>query len=481
MKIATDNLNFTASKNVLAELGNVLKVGQVVNATAMHRGNASETVLLRLGQYLLEAKTPVALEDGQLLKLLVKSTGNTSTGSLPQLKLLADASGNIVGTSSSNTLHADRASMAAVKLRQFISVQQSFSQLHQHSQALLSEYKTAQHLPETLKAALSKIQESVLINKNTISAATLKQHIVNSGLFLESKLNNIATQSLVKPVAQQLLNNDLKHQLLTARSELMQLDSSGYKHTLNTNNQALTSSQLGQLLSDIKNIGHQPQELANRLLSVLPRSSIDTLIALLTRPGTTHAGNELLQLANTLAKIIQQPLMPGTEQSSKHTNLAQQLQLRLMLSELAQQVEQSIQKLSSMQLQPLSREENNMMLLLFNLIFKDNSQQFDINFRIEQQDKNSSQEKESWKIDLTFNFKTLGNVQSRIIIQDDSVSTSFHTEKSATADKVQQLLPLLESGLKRAGLQINKLSVSSGLLEQNPMIDRNIKLVDVTA
>lgn len=44
-----------------------------MNATAERNANAQDTILLRMGQSMLEAKTPIPLKAGDQLKLLVKS------------------------------------------------------------------------------------------------------------------------------------------------------------------------------------------------------------------------------------------------------------------------------------------------------------------------------------------------------------------------------------------------------------------------
>ena len=143
-------------------------------------------------------------------------------------------------------------------------------------------------------------------------------------------------------------------------------------------------------------------------------------------------------------------------------------------------MEQSIHKLTSLQLQPLSRQGDNLLLLLFNLVFKDNHQQFDVNFRLQQQHKTSATDQQSWQITLEFNFKTLGNVQSKINLSDNQVSTVFYTELPATADRIQQLLPLLETGLTDAGLQVKNLSIAKGPLKQKDVVDHSIHLLDET-
>jgi len=453
---------------ILAEVTKTWRVGQILNATTQQGGDALSKVLIQVGQHTLEAKTPVALQTGQDIKLLVK----TSSGQLPILSILSP---QVTGTNQSvNTGSTTDINQASSKLRQFIAVQQSFSQLQQLSQSLLKLNISQLKLPQSLKTELLNIQNTLNIDSKKITPSQLKNHILNSGVFLESKLLKQFSISPAQLKTSNTLNNDFKFQLLTIKAELDKINLPVTNQHLNP--KTLTTQQVNQLKTDIQNIGNKPVEIINRLISTLPRPLIIQLTNILATPSTdTPVSKDLELISQTLLKTT------NTAQSTNHNKLIEQLRSRLMLLDLGQQVEQSISKITSLQLQPLSREADGLVLLLFNLIFKDSHEYFDLSFRIQEDDDSSTTDNENWKITLNFNFKTLGQVKSNIHLIDNQVSTVFFTELSSTAEKIQPLLPLLERGFKQAGLEVLSLDVVKGLTTDPKVIDSNINLLDENA
>ena len=107
------------------------KVGQVLNATAERNANAQDNVLMRMGQSILQAKTPIALKAGDPLKLLVKSLGD-----MPVLKIQTRAS--------------PPARTAASNLKSFIGRQQDLTGLLQLSQKIIDMPSTTKALKQQL-------------------------------------------------------------------------------------------------------------------------------------------------------------------------------------------------------------------------------------------------------------------------------------------------------------------------------------------
>lgn len=450
---------------VIPEITKSWKVGQVLSATTQRGGEALSKVLIQVGQHTIEAKTPVTLQNGQEIKLLVKSlTDNQATNSVVKLPLLS-----IIETSPAA---GNPNKLAALKLRQFIAIQQSFSQLQQLANGLTSNKTNTDKLPDTLKSLLNNLQNTLQLNSKGISPAQLKQQILNSGVFLESKLLQQQT-----PATEKSFINDFKFQLLTIKAELSKL--TPIKEQLT--NQTLTPQQLNQLQSLIKQYASRPGhtqlvELTDKLIALLPKTSIAQITSLLGGKTTELVTlNEVQSLSKLIITTSQQHGLQLPQQ------LQEQLQYRLMLLDLNLQIEQSISKITSMQLQPMSREGDNMVLLLFNLVFKDNHERFDIDFRIQQETEHDDDNKENWSVTLTFNFKTLGKVQSIIHLNGNQISSMFHTELSATAEKIKQLLPLLETALKKTGLTLVNLSVDNKLLSNKPYISDQVNLLDEKA
>ena len=448
--------------DLIPEITRTWKVGQVLNGTTQNGGEALSKVLIRVGQQTIEAKTPVTLQNGQDVKLLIKSLGDfQSSNQISKLPVLS-----ILQTP---TAIPENNKIAAIKLRQFIAIQQAFSQVQQLADKLLSSRATTDRLPTSLKNSLSHLQQTLQINTKNINPTQLKQQILNSGVFLESKL-------LQQKTGNNLIN-DFKFQLLSVKSELVKLVPTKESVT----QQTMSSQQLEQLQTSIKQLGKtsnntQLTTLTDKLISLLPKSSITQLNNILVglKPNIP-VSNELQSIAKLIISTLQQ------HGSQKTQQLHEQLHYRLMLLDLNQQVEQSISKITSLQLQPMSRESDNLVLLLFNLVFKDSHEHFDIDFRIQQENEESNPDEQNWSVTLSFNFKTLGKVQSDIHLSGNQISSTFHTEFVTTADKIKQLLPLLETGLKNTGLNIVKLSVESNLVESKPFVSNQVNLLDEKA
>jgi len=450
------------------------KVGQVLNATTQRGGEALSDVLIKVGKLTIEAKTPIALQDGQDIKLLVKSLVETQSNNeiikLPLLRIL-------------NTSEPDKNNLALIKLRQFIATQQSFSQLTQLSNKLLTNKSNTKLLPEALKNALNTLQNTLLVTPKNINAAQLKQSILNSGVFFESKLSNNSSQT--KSTIN--LESDFKSQLLVIKNQLTQLISAQSQNsTLPVEQSSINSlsidklpvENLNKIISNFisSNSESRIADLTIKLVSLLPKTSITQLVNLLggTKPDSS-VSTEILTLSKLLISTLQKS---GNQQTQQLQN---QLQLRIMLLDLNQQVEQSISKVTSLQLQPLTREGDNFMLLLFNLVFKDSNEHFDIDFRIQQDNKKETAEDESWSVTLNFNFKTLGKVQSKIHLIGNQISSTFQTERVDTANKIKELLPLLEKGLTNAGLTIINIGVEETRLNAAALTDAPVNLLDENA
>ncbi len=448
----------TPRAELLTDITRTWKVGQVLSATSTQSRPANSNVLLQLGQHLLSTRTPVALEEGQEVKLLVKTSGSGNTGELPLLKLIL------------NEPAPPLKQQAAQKLREFIAVQQSFSQLQQSTVKVLENRPS---LPETLRTSLQQLQQVLLTQNKNLNADKLRQLVSNSGIFLENKLASRA------PVEPQSLINDVKLQLLKVSEQLrkpdMQQFISNAPQSSQTKPLAQQTQQLQTLISQSTKI--DINHLSQQITSLLPLPVVNQLVQLLSTPSLQlNVYEELKLLSQTLLQTFSQKTPGKTVQ-----NLVDVIRSRIALIELGQQVEQSISKITSMQLQPLSRDGDSMVMLLFNLVFKDSHEHFDINVRFQQESQNSDQEQESWNAILSFKFRTLGHVQAQIHVLSNRVSTVFHSELADTAEKIQQLLPALERGLQNAGLEVISLDVRQQMLPETDMIKPDNHLLDENA
>lgn len=438
---------------LLTEVSKTWKVGQILSATSTQTSPAHSNVLLQMGQHLIQTKTPVDIQQGQQVNLQVKSLGDPQEKLLPLLKLLP--------LTSTDTQLISK--IATGKLREFIAVQQHLSQLQKSAHQLLSlaQKQTTPALPESLTASIQKLQTSLQVKSQNLDASQLKQLISNSGVFLENKLANqinqvanMTPQQVLKP-----LYNDMKLQLLSLSQQLTQLTGQlphkNYQPVLN-----LTPQQSQQLQNLVSQYADKPTLWVKPLTNSLAPSNLQQLVQYLQLPKSEqNISEQLKQLADTILQQLQQ--QPLTQR--KLQSLTDLLQNRLAIMELSQQVDQSISKITSLQLQPLTREGDNMIMLFFNLVFKDSHEHFDIQFNIQQENEKDQSNEESWKATLVFHFKTLGEVQSKIHLLGDRVSTVFYTEVTTTAEKIKSLLPVLNEALNKAGLTVISLDVNNQL------------------
>ncbi len=461
---------------IIPELTRTWKVGQILNATTQRGGEALSDVLIRVGQQTLQAKTPVALQSGQELKLLVKSLNEFQTNSniskLPQFSIIEIKPATDIAKSPDTI---------AAKLRQFIAVQQSFTQLQQSTANLLNNKLSESQLNPAFKSSLNQLQQSILLTSSNLSTASLKQKIMDSGIFFEPKISTQISHLKNDTKIPPSLNRDFKFQLLSIKAELTKFIPMNQQQPP----EILTRPQLETLQLAIKNslmaTGEtKVSDLINKLVSLLPKSSLIQISNLLSTPKPdTTIPPEIQSIAKLLISTLQ---LQGNQQ--KH-QLLTQLEFRLQLLDLNLQIDQSISKITSLQLQPLlqtfGKESDSLVLLLFNLVFKDAHEHFDIDFRIQQDENKEDCDEESWTVILSFNFKTLGKVQTKIHLVGDMVSSVFYTELASTAEKIKKLLPILESGLTKIGLKINNLAVENSILERNPIVNRQINLLDENA
>ncbi len=446
---------------IIPDVTKTWKVGQILNGTTQKGGNALSNVIIKIGQQTIQAKTPIPLKDGEEVKLLVKTAFENTTDikmtKLPILSILND-----------NHSVLDKNTIAAIKLRQFISIQQSFNQLQQLSNTLLNRSNKLSELPKSLSSSLNAIQNNLMTMPENISAAQIKQQLLNSGIFYESKL----VQNIKYENTNNNLSTDFKNQLLTAKSVLTKM----LPNEFSKDNKQLFIKNLAQ----IQKIFFQEN---TPLRNIEFTSTTIKALNLLSKPLLIQLENNLAGKIKddipdelvTFKKILSMNTPQSTPQLQEHINT------RLMLFELSQQIDQAISKITSLQLQPISRDGDNMVLLFFNMIFKDNNDRFDINYRIQQDNKKDDTDNQSWSVILNFDFKSLGKIQSKIILQGKNLSNIFNTENPITAKKIESLLPLLEKNLIKANLNISHLSVLNTLKSNNPITQSLINLLDENA
>jgi len=448
---------------LISRVTETLRVGQVLNATTQRGGDAMSKVLIQLGEHTLQANTPVKLETGQEIKLLVKAAGDAELGKLPLLTILPPKQ----APSSNNAL--SHTQLAQIKLRQFIAIQQAFSQPLQTAQAILANKPGLNLLPTKLAGQLNQLQSALQLPLEQLSGKQLRQQIESSGIFLEAKLKNLSQGNNVN------LKQDFKQLLLNIRQ---QLDSSGLgKAPAEAEAAPLSNEQRQQIQQLLQGSIRSYASLSERLMQILPRSLLQPVAQLLTgqQPAASVSAD-----VRALAELISQTLQHKTGSPQHAQELMSLLNTRFMLLDLATQVERSLGQLSSFQLQPLSREADGLTLLLFNLLLKDKDkdQAHDVHFRIEQENSAQDPAQQGWKVSIYFNFNTLGKLQADIHLMDNQVASVFYCEQDATSARVRSLLPVLQDNLDRAGFMVSGMRVSTRASNESPVLSPQTHLLD---
>lgn len=451
----------TAIKSeLISDINKIWKVGQVLNATTQQGGEALSKVLIRLGEHTLEAKTPIKLETGQEIKLLVKAVSDNNLTKLPLLSILP----------AGENLPLDKSQLANIKLRQFIAIQTSFSSTQQSAQNLLANKQITNLLPKELINQLITLQNSLQVKPGQQQSNHLKQLIENSGVFLEAKLKMAST---LKTSLGSTLSSDFKNHLL--QTQLLLSSSILPGKPFQTENVKLTP-QIRELIQNVLQTSSSSlNTLANQLISNLPRPLLQQVIFLLNGTSTNFP---ITPQAQTLADMITQAMQQTTNAQKNINELSNLLHAKLLLVDFSQQIDRSLSQITSFQLQPLSREVDTLTLLLFSLVFKDKEQASDINFRIEQENKETENETEGWRVTLSFNLKSLGKIQSHIHLKDMKVSTIFHSEKESTSNAIRELLPILEKNLQQAGFFIAGTFVKTNPIQESMIIHTQSHILD---
>ena len=445
---------------IIGDVTKVWKVGQILNATTQQGGDALSKVLIRLGDQTLEAKTPIKLETGQDIKLLVKAVGENNLTKLPLLSILPPSESPVL----------EKSQLANIKLRQFIAIQASFSATQQTAKNLLENKQISNLLPKELVNQLITLQSSLQIKPGEAQSTQLKQLIENSGVFLEAKLKMAPA---LKTNLHNALSNDFKHSLLQIRSILTNkiLPETPFQ----TENIKLTPQVKEFIQQVLQSNANNPNNLANQLISNLPSSLLQQVSFLLNGSSSNFP---ITPPAQTLAEIIITTLQQATNSQKNINELSNLLHTKLLLLDFSQQVDRALSQITSFQLQPLSREVDTLTLLLFNLVFKDKDQSSDIGFRIEQENKETDSETESWRVILNFNLKSLGKIQSHIHLKDKQVSTIFHSETESTSNVIREQLPLLEKNLLQAGFFVSGTLVKTKTIQGSMIVHTQSHLLD---
>jgi Flagellar hook-length control protein FliK len=424
---------------ILPDITKTWKVNQVINATTERGGEALSKVILRVGQHLLEAQTPIPLKTGDSLRLLIKSMGET-----PLLNIQTSTT---------------QAELATDKLRLFIAQQQSLSTFIKMTQKLIS----GDNIPTNVKNLLNQLISSIPSKEQFLQPARLKQIIQNSGVFLEPKLAIQNTSNI---------NQDVKAQLIKISNTIQ-------SHLI-ANNTPSTEKNLNNLISNFVKGNISIKQLSQQLPALLTKAqtlSLETHLKTFDKLSFTVAKTDSLynlnQLFTHLHKHIQTKQLIESLLNAVKNNTA--------MSELKVAVDNALSAITSQQLTPLTKEADNFLLLLFGILIKDKEHIDLINFKIEQESNNNNNEDTNWTVTLNFHFKATGKFQAKVHLLDTQISTVFTAENTQTSQLIKSNFHLLNNAFKNLGFNKITLDVTQNKISDSLDKPGNIQILDERA
>lgn len=155
---------------------------------------------------------------------------------------------------------------------------------------------------------------------------------------------------------------------------------------------------------------------------------------------------------------------------SNVNNAENKLPAASLLERLTRLLEGSITRVQTHQASSLPNEEGGRQIWQFEIPIKVSDAVEHPLVQIERDDSKQDGEGNSgWSVNLSFNFETLGPVQSRIGLEGEAISVTFWSEIPSTRHLIQEKLPLLEAALRHVGLKIGNMASAPGKPQEDFM------------
>ena len=384
--------NQTQQQNSLNNKGSAIaniKIGQQI-----------ELIVLKLTDFeaimeIAGSKTQVRTSDKDLLQLGQHLKAEiTSIKPIIQLKVLSTEGGQ------DNKIQ----SLINSALRQIAPSQQPIKNLLENIQLI-----TKTNLPKNspLLAIKENFIRSIPPSQAFETAEILPEILKRSGLFTEHVLQNLIHYSNKKD---NFPNNDLKISLLRLATKLRNIKSDN-------------------IILPVKSNPTSTQEIYSP--STIKQNQKEILDGVI---------NNTAKIQNNAATIKVPPPLITQEQ---------------IVEKLLNHTEGALAKLQVLQLQHLQPSDSQKTMWSFELPIRTDNTLDNIMIYIEEdaEGEASSQYTIPWKVILKFNIKELGAIQAHISLQGTKVSVNFWIENKSTTSLFSEHLSLLDSQLKKVGLE----------------------------
>ncbi len=393
------------------------QVGQVLQATVVKQASP-QNLVIQIGNQQLQADSTVNLPIGQKLELRVSQLG---VKPILQARILSPTPPTLNTSQITATTQPNRpvATDVAINniLKQALPKQTSMATLLANLAWLNQPASNTLPIPVIILDIAKQLINQLPSKQQFSNSGQLKQNILNSGIFLESKLK--------------------------------QLSSDKTAQALHIGNATRPTNK-------------PPTDLKLSLLRLLGA------IQQITRAADTTTLKNPLNLASPQPLPFTPPPLRGSTpqpQSQANANLAGLTNLPLLLLELGKQVESSLARTQLHQAASLPSSEQSPTNLAFELPIRNNGQIDIFDIVINEQDKENQDEKDGkdqWGISLAFDLKGLGPVHAKLRMIDNKISTTFWAENAETTQLFNQNLENLRQRYHQAGLESSELCCYPG-------------------
>ena len=446
-------------------------VGQLVEAKATTDSKNNQVELEMKGMKFL-VETEKAITKGEKLLLKVTEAGNKLTlAVLPKPEQMTLNLVNkllLAAVPKQNSIAPLVKSMAEL-IKSPDLIFKALSQQQGQSTPLARPEIEAKPLMQSIRQMVSSLPTQQQIGNEALRAETVKNFIKNSGVFFEQRLasSNPAER-------QQIINSDVKANLVKINNELTRLMGGPEKAAQQTSTTQTQSTHLSS-------IQHSNAKVDAILSQYLNASGAPPL-----KPDTRQQQGQL----DPHLKIIPPPLpsfpliSPGATAKKENASLEGMLGMNKLLAELKNQTESSLARLELSQ-SNLAAKDRPVNLTLDIPVMDDQGASI-FHLRIKEDEKKSDKTKREvqqagWTVELAFNIDPLGTVNTKINLGSSKVSTTFWAENESTAAMISQLLPMLNSKLTSLGLEVDTISCFNGSPPQPTHTSSDGGLIDEKA
>ncbi|MCK9396971.1 MAG: flagellar hook-length control protein FliK [Methylobacter sp.] len=363
------------------------------------------------------ANAPSNLKAGQSLNLEI-----IKTGTAPEFKVIPAAT-----------------NIPEAKIAEFV---KQFLPRHEASPIFLNQLikdlpqlMKNESVPQALKDIAAKIIQNLPPKEQLITSQGLKQSIVNSGLFLETKLQSA---DLIKELPQLIRNESVPQSLQRIAAEILQ-----------------NLTQKEPLLDSPGVTASKPVSEAE------PASLKDAPIE--TPKGAT--GLITHDFKGNLLKFIQALKQELTHQGAQPLN---QVDLEL-LKNLQNKTENTVAKIVLDQLTSLPKDDTPKQLWIIDIPFIDKQQAESVRIEVQRDKENKQQSgNHDWSVNITITPPELGTIHCLVSYRNDVINTYFKSQNNQTTELIKHNLDYLKNQFEESGLKPGHMDAHDGAQKTQP-------------